>query len=128
MMHNKEITITVNTKELREKLIDNRNAHSDEFLAALEAWKSACLDELRVQRAVIQELSLDDMVAGKGHCRVHLERPRSFAEDYDRAIQMLEWHEGDTIVLDQDSFKKYVQNEWDWMRSFKAVSATYLGE
>ena len=39
---------------------------------------------------------------------------------------MLEWHQGETIELDQDQFSELVLDQWGWHKSFFSNTASYV--
>lgn len=126
-MNQKQITVTVKKEQLLETLRENKKKHEAEFVGAVEGWKIKCFQKLDKKREDIASMSIEDLKKDDVHCLVSVECPRSHADEYQRAIEMLEWHEGETLTLDQTSFRRYVQDEWDWTRSFKTLSASYKG-
>lgn len=56
----------------------------------------------------------------------HLPEPVDYTEEYDAAIQMIEWELSDEIDLDEESFQKFVLNRWSWARHFAANTGSYL--
>jgi hypothetical protein len=56
---------------------------------------------------------------------VSIPRPEDHTADYNRAIKMIEMHEGDTITLGEDEFAQLVMDDWAWKRQFLDSSAMY---
>jgi hypothetical protein len=54
-----------------------------------------------------------------------LTAPKSFAREYERAIEMLEWEASEMVALSEDDFRRYVQDDWDWQNIFAANSKKY---
>ena len=44
----------------------------------------------------------------------HLPTPENHVADYQRAIDMLNLHQGDTVTLSEDAYRKLVDDEWEW--------------
>lgn len=114
-------TITVNKNALVETLRQNRNVHRDVFIAAQDAYRVAMIAEL--------DRALEEARAGKQIKRAFsLPVPEDHTADFDTAIEMLEWHQGDTVELGHYEFQQYVQNQWGWRASFAANTESYLGQ
>lgn len=110
--------IIVNKTQLLEALRINRTKHVDIFQQAIEKYREQAI--VRFEEYIAQ------IKAGKSVPRaLPLPMPEEHTDDYDRAIQMLEWHlEADVSVTEQE-FRQYVQDQWGWYHSFAANSASY---
>jgi hypothetical protein len=53
--------------------------------------------------------------------------PEEHTEDFDRAIEMLQWEVGDEVTLSEHDFATLVQNQWGWARSFASNTTSYVG-
>ena len=51
--------------------------------------------------------------------------PECHAEDYERAIRMVELGIFDNFQLSYDEFERYVRNNWSWKGSFLAANSNY---
>ena len=51
--------------------------------------------------------------------------PVAYADNYSRAIRMLELSVEDTIEIEEHIFNQLVLDEWGWKQSFVAASALY---
>lgn len=113
-------SITVEKAALLAKIRTNRDEHRSMFLKAQERYRDAMVVEL--------ERSLQEARDGKPIRRSFtLPVPEDHTTDFNTAIEMLEWEQGDEIVLDHRDFARYVQNRWEWAASFTANTASYLG-
>jgi hypothetical protein len=54
-----------------------------------------------------------------------LERPVNNSDSYEQAIKLMEWETRDKIELSINDFECYVQDNWNWSRSFKTAHANY---
>lgn len=130
-----QIVVTVSTAKLLETLRANRTQHEKDFNEALAAYKRQIANQLvdlaakaqafgtRWERAEASALP-DIPHFGRD---LHSERPRSYVDEYNRVIGMLEMHTGVDIKLDVDSYRRYVNDEWDWAVRAKGVFASYTG-
>lgn len=113
-------TITVNKDELLIKLRANRENHVAEYEEAKANYRDKVV-------AALKERAMDIQKGGDVNIRFDLPEPRSFADQYDDAIAMLEWHQDDEIDLDHGEFQQFVQNQWHWSQQFAGVTQQYLG-
>lgn len=54
-----------------------------------------------------------------------LKYPESHLEDYNRAIDLLNFSVADKVELSVSDFDAYVRNNWSWRQSFLGTNATY---
>lgn len=54
--------------------------------------------------------------------------PEDHTRDYDVILQMLELSADDIIVLDHQSFRQYVRDEWGWKQQWTVSNSKYLGD
>jgi hypothetical protein len=113
------ITVTVKKDLLLETLKRNRAKHQKEHAAAHAAWLLAVIARLgemhfnaRTKKVIEQFVGLDE--------------PRTYVKEYDRAIGMLEWHTGETVLLTPTQYTQFVEDEWNWKRDFVGVASRYV--
>lgn len=112
-------TITVLKSNLIETLRQNRDEHKVIVEKAQAVYREKMIEEM--------ERMLAEAKAGRPIRRAFsLPVPEDHTEDFDRALQMLDWELGHHIELDEVQFAQYVQNEWGWARSFHANTGSYL--
>lgn len=112
-------TIEVKKERLLKTLKKNRKKHKATFDEA----------QIKYREKVIAELNKAMMRAkagGKIQTYFAFPAPEDYTDAYDTAISMVEWAEGETIELDEGSFKNYVLDEWGWKGAFVANTASYL--
>lgn len=113
-------SITVDKSALLAKLKTNRDEHHGIFERAQEAYREKVIEAL--------DRALADAKEGRGlRTVVSLPVPEDHTAEFDRAIEMLDWEQGDSVVLSEYEFQQYVQNEWSWRRTFAANTASYVG-
>lgn len=112
-------TVNVNKARLVDTLRINRSEHRDIFERAQIAYREAMIAEL--------DRALDDAKNGRQIKRAFtLPVPEDHTDEFDTALQMLEWSTDEEIELAQHEFMQYVENNWGWARSFAANTASYL--
>lgn len=113
-----ELTITVNKAELLAKMRENRTKHRKVFEDALQGYRTHAMEVL--------EEHLKDLEKGRiPEIRVTLVRPQDHTKDYDRVIGMLEMDKGSEFPLDEHTYARYVDDDWDWKRQWLRMSNHY---
>lgn len=113
-------SITVDKQELLETLQRNLEKHVAEYEEAISRYPGTVAASLRKRADAIdrgEEVNL----------AFNLPKPRSYADEYEDAIQMLQWEQKDSVDLDQTQFKNLVQDEWHWKDGFSATTQFYNG-
>lgn len=113
--------IEVNKADLEQALRVNRDEHVTIYQKALEAYKVKVRAWLEDNLAYIEAGEFD-----KVRRTCPYPTPEEHTEDFQRVIDMLGWDIHTTYELNERDFQCYVQNEWDWNRSFMANTAAYL--
>jgi hypothetical protein len=111
--------ITVDKTRLLTTLRTNRDDHRSLFLKAQEKYRERVIEELDRRLA-------DARARRKIDVAIRLPVPEDYTSEFDTAISMVEWAEGDTMTLSESDFQRYVLNKWDWQRAFTANSMSYL--
>lgn len=110
--------ITVKKDKVLEILRKNRAAHKGIFDEAVEGYKREALARLEQEIARIQRGSLAAVY-------VQVPTPVNHTNDYDRAIGMVEMHEGDDVQLSEDDYSQYVMDDWAWKHDFLSRNSGY---
>jgi len=110
--------IKVLKSELLAKLRENRDAHRATFAEAMDGYKEKVQTWLEDRLAAAKRGRVPDMIFALPH-------PIDQTKDYNRAIAMLEMSVEDTIELEEDDFKQYVQDEWSWSRQTSITNSMY---
>lgn len=110
--------VQVNTAGLLYTLRANRRLHVEEYEQADRRYRKAIRAWFLAQAHSIEhDRDFERHFTGPA--------PRSYADDYDRAIGMLELHQSDTIDLGADDYRQLVKDDWNWKRDFLATNASY---
>lgn len=103
--------VRVKTSELVKILKSNRQKHVKEFDKARKEYRIALTNVL--ERIIKKAKAGEDVPH-----RIGLDKPKSYVEDYDRTIRMLELSTDKKVELTQQEFQQYVQDQWVWKRGF----------
>lgn len=113
--------ITVKKADLLKKVYANSRRHEETFKKAMAGYRREVVKRLRIM--------LRDAVNGKDvKHTIELYRPVSHSKDYQRVIAMLEMEVSHQVILNEDQFRQYVQDEWGWSQDFLSNSTQYLGK
>lgn len=111
--------ITVNKNDLMKTLRTNQQEHEAQYAAAIVKYREKLIEELDKKLARAKE--------GKPvKHQFYLPIPENFTDDFETAIQMLEWAQGDTVDLSYRDFQRFVQNKWEWNDRFASNTTAYL--
>lgn len=111
--------VRVNTEDLLSTVRANRAEHVAQFEQANERYRKSMRVFFLAQAHSIEH----------GH---DFERyfdgdaPTTYAEDYDRAIGMLELHRDPVIELGSEDYSRLVKDDWDWKRTFARTNSRYV--
>lgn len=116
--------VTVTKERLRTALEANRKAHVEAFDAVWEAFrKKAEANAHELYQQIIDARKGDTIRLG-----LQMQVPENHADDYDRALQMLDWETGDEVVLSEGEFTQLIQDDWGWKRQFATTGFAYMGD
>jgi len=112
--------VQIESSKLLLALRANQQKHKAEYETAQRGYREALMGKLR---AMLEELEL-----GK---QIHLSelgelpKPRSYADEYERVIRMLDMQVSDVVTISEVQFRHYVMDDWEWRHDFTASSAPY---
>jgi hypothetical protein len=116
-------SITANRNELIDKLQTNLAEHQAKVEKAQKNYRQKVMEELERRLADGRNgRPLDVSIFAS------MPVPRSFAREYEQAIEELRWHTEETIELSSRDFKRFVLDNWDWAPQFAASNSAYLVE
>lgn len=141
-----EKKIPVNREKLLSKLQDNRKKHIAEYDEAMATYREVLLakidegfetskKQMEVQYKKVREetknLSEEDIKKQRDTIvlfstyTVDMRVPKSYVDEYDVAIQMVEWDVRENVELTYSEFVCFVQDKWHWKSAFDEVSTIY---
>ena len=110
--------VRVKRDELLAKIRKNRDEHRDLFLKAQEGFRARAVEELDKMLALARDGKEVRLYVG-------LEQPEDHTAEYDRAIEMLEMSQDDTLDVDRQTFAQLVKNEWAWFEKAMVTNTLY---
>lgn len=116
-------SVRVSVPKLIETMKANRDSHVEEYNEAIVGWREQVLEKLQENAEAAKTAADDDALTVL--MSVHLPKPRSHAEEYDRVIGMLEYGLAEEIELTAAEFAQYGQDNWAWQGQFRATTQNY---
>jgi hypothetical protein len=113
-------TVKIQKFKLTEILTKNRADHREIFLKAQEGYRAAVISLLDEQLKRARNGKDADIQRF-----ISITQPEDHTEDYDRVISMLEMSVDDTIEVSAEEFRNYVQDKWQWSRSWAISNSGY---
>ena len=112
--------ITVSKAELIKRIKENKSAHEKAYAKAVTAYK---------KEALVQLTNLTKK-AKSGDLKLHLviTTPINNTEHYDKLIRMFEWEKADDVILSQQEFNEYVEDDTEVARHAFLSNSMYLGK
>jgi hypothetical protein len=110
--------VRVSKPDLLAKLEANRAGHRAIFEEALEGYRTKAIELFSAEVEKIRS-------GQKFRSFVSLTEPEDHTADYDAAIGMLQLSLDDAVELDEQSYRSFVLDEWDWKRQFLATNRSY---
>lgn len=111
-------SVKMDRKELLKIVKENATKHVADYDEAVADYKVAVV-KLAVKLANTADLNEFRKIKSLP------QSPTNYAENYTRAIRMLELSVEDTIEVEEHVFNQLVLDEWGWKQQFVAQSALY---
>lgn len=138
-------TVVINKERLLIQLLANKEKHVKEYEEALAGYKEMASQKLREAYedakvaleknltkglAKLDEFDPDDdefssyltLVEAR---HVNLPVPQNYEEEYESAIQMVQWDTRSELELTHAEFNCFVRDKWDWTSDFFSTTAIY---
>jgi polyhydroxyalkanoate synthesis regulator phasin len=125
MMHPGEMSrkeMNFSTKELLEKIKENRSKHAAEYIEAVKEYRAKLKSVLQKKMAEINKS--EDTMVPKG--TISVPEPKCYLSEYDQFIDMLEMTKDETTSLSITMFNQLVRDQWSWKQEFEMTKASYL--
>jgi hypothetical protein len=134
-------TVRVPKEKLLGTLKTNRESHKKEFDDSLDGYWDAVALEIAQHMQDVQESMERNIERAKAQSEetrttwsawcVEVRKPIDHTDDYDRAIERLEWEIATEVDLEADEFDRYVLNKWPWLQdhltSITSFASQHLG-
>jgi len=118
MMHGVQMTTTVATNWLLEKLKANKETHKTCFDEARGGYIEAAERQLGLKLVLLAEGEMTSL-------SFNLYVPTDHTKEYETLIGMLEASVHEEVTLSFAEYNMYVEDEWDWTDSWLASNAGY---
>lgn len=113
-------TVNVSRRDLLEALELNLEKHKKAYAQAVINYRKALQVDLTA--ALIQANDPNSQIS---KIKVEFNHPVSYANQYQKAIDMLKLSVDETINIDSDSFFAYFKDEWSWKSGFDLANSIY---
>lgn len=113
------IEMTFDKQEVIATLRKNLGEHHLIFTEAVEGYRK---EAMRVLDRQIIELQRSD---GPVKVMVHMKAPENHERDYVAVLSMLETSTDSHLVFNDEQYRHYMLDEWDWQRGFLASNSAY---
>jgi hypothetical protein len=114
-------SVKMNRLELLKIVKENATKHVADYDEAVEDYKLAVVKLAKANLKLANSGELEQIRKIKNLPQA----PANYAENYTRAIRMLELSVEDTIDVEEHIFNQLVLDEWGWKQQFVAQSALY---
>lgn len=112
--------VVCNSRDVLNAVRKNRDNHAKIVSEARAGFLVKAAEMLKAES--------ERLAAGKlKSLRLTLASPVDHTSEYDTVVRMLEMHREDTIELDADSVRMFVEDKWDWTERFLAENSVYSG-
>lgn len=109
----------VDKAKLIATLKQNRERHISVFRAAQDTYRKLAIEKLSA--------ALKAAESGEEITFPQLMKPRSFANEYDKAIGLLEMSLSDTTEITGTDYERFILDRWGWSNNFKMSNSSYVG-
>jgi hypothetical protein len=119
------LVTTQSTASILATLKANRVKHEAAYLKALAAWKKAMVKAADAFQAKMHAWA-EGGHKGKAPEWEQPQKPCSYTRSYDDVISQLTTATNPEMQLTGEMYKKYMQDRWEWQRSFEHLNSTYI--
>lgn len=114
-------SVKLNKTELLGIVRENKSKHLRDYDEAVKDYKEAARNIVNYNVDKINEGTLESIAK----CKTVPAPPKSYEDEYSRAIRMLELSVETEIDLDADVFNQLVLDEWNWKNQFALMAQNY---
>jgi hypothetical protein len=126
-----QMVVTVRKDKLIEILTENRAKHVEEYNQAVAIYRKRVAEKIGTIKEALTTWLIEfeknphkEVTYPEAYLR--LPQPKSYEDSYTRTLGMLGLHTGETLTIDQDTYRQYVDDEWEWKAQSKMSNASYL--
>jgi hypothetical protein len=124
MLHHGEMSTKVmdfSTKDLLEKIKANREKHALEYTEAVKEYRAKLRQVLKDKLKAIDASEVTSVPRGS----ISVPEPKSYLEEYDQFIDMLEMTKDENTTLSVMMFNQLVRDQWSWKQDFNMTKMSY---
>jgi hypothetical protein len=114
-------SVKMNRLELLKIVKENATKHVADYDEAVIDYKTAVIKIMKANLKLANTGELEQILKIKNLPQA----PQNYADNYSRAIRMLELSVEETIDVEEHIFNQLVLDEWGWKQHFVAQSALY---
>ena len=114
-------SVKINKVELLGIVRENKSKHILEYKEAVDDYINAARTIVNYNVDKINQGTVESIAKCKGIPSA----PKSYEDEYNRAIRMLELSVETEITLEADVFNQLVLDEWTWKNNFAMMASTY---
>jgi anion-transporting ArsA/GET3 family ATPase len=127
--------VTLNKKELLEKIVENRTKHIQEYNEVVKEYQvtAQLVLEEKFKEVEKEFYRLAKEVAEKpipitAEVNVSLTPPISHEKEYNEIIMLFQMEINENVELDSNEFSQYVMDNWKWQQDLKNTRTFYAVE
>ena len=117
----KQIEMKFKVSELVRIIKANWQQHALDYDKAMILFRTEYLERMDAIKA-------DAEKTGTYRQNVGVREPVSFEQDYKRAVEMLELSCDEEITLDEQTYDRLVNDNWEWKHEFTNNTMMYLNK
>lgn len=112
-----EVEVTIDF--LKSHVQRNMATHKKDYKEAFKGYKKECIEILKE--------NLEAMESGDSR-RLYLNEtpPEDHTKDYERVLKMANASVSKTVVLTQEEFSAYIDDDWGWKQNWMVANTKYM--
>lgn len=123
--------VTISKVKLLAVVEKNREQHIKEYNEAVVGYKEQAIKKIEETMGdLVKKVNLlkDGQFIRIMGVSFDLSAPKSFEDEYDQTIGMLNDSVDENIVLSREEYRNYMLDKWSWTESFKLSNMRYTGK
>lgn len=103
---------------ISSRLKENRKRHEEIYKEAVEGYQKKAIALLGEKLEKVRGNAIETIA-------IHLPVPQNHLKEYDRVILMVEQCLDIELLLDEQEYAQFIQDNWDWTRNFYTSNSNY---
>lgn len=108
--------VKVKISEAVAALVSNREKHTEDYKEALDVWRKAIADYTKTIESWAEN-------AGVGERPHQPTAPRNYLGEYNKLIKKLNFHQDETILLNDSEYNTIFEDQFWWQNQFQRQKA-----